>query len=104
MDTKKIFSEVIKELREDKNLTLREVAEVLEIDTSMLGKIEKGTRKPSRLLIEKIANFFNVNASDLTIIFLSDSIAYQVLDENDATKVLKMAEQKLEYLKTQQNS
>ena len=100
MKFQKTFGDTVKKLREEKNLPLREVAEALNIDTSMLGKIEKNTRKPTKALIEKFSKFFHVNDKDLLIAFLSDTVAYQVMDEDYANEVLKVAEQKVEYLKT----
>ncbi len=97
----KTFGETVKKLREEKKLTLREVAKALNIDTSMLGKIEKNNRKPTKILIEKFARFFNVSDKDLTIAFLSDAVAYQVMGEEEfAGEVLKVAEKKVKYLKT----
>lgn len=105
MKLEKTFGETIKKLREDKQLPLREVAEALSIDTSMLGKIEKNSRKPTKKLIEKFAKFFNVSDKDLLIAFLSDTVAYQVMDEEDfASEVLKVAEEKVKYLKTKRTS
>ena len=45
MKFEKTFGDTVKKLREEKNLPLREVAEALKIDTSMLGKIEKNNRQ-----------------------------------------------------------
>lgn len=104
MKTEKTFGDTIKILREEKKLTLREVSEFLKIDTSMLGKIEKNNRKPTKQLIEKFSKLFNVNIKDLTIAFLSDNVAYQIMDEEDfASEVLKVAEKKVKYLKTIKN-
>lgn len=101
MKLEKTFGETVKKLRDEKNLPLREVSEALRIDTSMLGKIEKNSRKPTRQLIEKFANFFNVSSKDLTIAFLSDTVAYQIMAEEDISReVFKVAEEKVEYLKT----
>lgn len=105
MKLEKTFGETVKKLREEKQLPLREVAEVLNIDTSMLGKIEKNNRKPTKQLIEKFANFFSVSNKDLLIAFLSDTVAYQVMDEEDfASEVLKVAEKKVKYLKNKKTS
>ena len=104
MKTEKTFGETVKKLREEKKLTLRKVAEALEIDTSMLGKIEKNNRKPNKHLIENFAKFFNVEEKDLTISFLSDSVAYKILDEDYPVEVLKVAEEKVQYLITKKNS
>lgn len=100
MKFEKTFGDTVKKLREEKNLTLREVAEALKIDTSMLGKIEKNNRKPTKQLIKKFAKFFKVSDKDLTIAFLSDTVASQVMYEKDyASEVLKVAEKKVKYLK-----
>lgn len=105
MKLEKTFGETIRKLREEKELPLREVAVTLSIDTSMLGKIEKNSRKPTKQLIEKIAKFFNVSDKDLLIAFLSDKVAYQVMsEENFASEVLKVAEKKVKYLKNEKTS
>ena len=104
MKTEITFGERIRNLREEKDLTLREVSEYLKIDTSMLGKIEKNNRKPTKQLIEKFSKLFNVSEKDLTIEFLSDNIAYQIMDDEDfAIEVLKVAEKKVKYLKIIRN-
>jgi transcriptional regulator with XRE-family HTH domain len=95
------FGDTIKKLRKKKNLPLREVAEALQIDTSMLGKIEKNNRKPTKQLIEKFADYFKVSDKDLLIAFLSDTVAYQIMDvEELSSEVFKVAEKKVKYMKT----
>lgn len=105
MEFKETFGETIKKLREEQNLPLRKVAKVLKIDTSMLGKIEKNTRKPTKQMIEKLAKYFKVSNKDLLITFLSDSVAYQIIDQKHLSReVLRVAEQKVKYFKTQKTS
>lgn len=105
MKLEKTFGETVKTLREEKQLPLREVAEALEIDTSMLGKIEKNNRKPTKQLIEKFAKYFKVSSKDLIVAFLSDAIAYQVRDEEDlSSEIFKVAEEKVKYLKNKKKS
>lgn len=102
MNIEHTFGDTVKKLREQHNLPLRVVAEALGVDTSMLGKIEKNTRKPTREMIEKLADFFHVSGRDLLVAFLSDVVAYQIVDEEDLSgEVLKVAEEKVHYLKTQ---
>ena len=105
MELEKTFGETVKKLREELNLPLREVAEELSIDTSMLGKIEKNNRKPTKQLIEKFAKYFKVSDKDLLITFLSDTVAYQIMDEEDlSSEVFKVAEEKVRYLKTKKSN
>jgi HTH-type transcriptional regulator, competence development regulator len=96
----KTFGETLRKLREDRDMPLRELASILEIDQSTLSKIERNERKAGKELIEKIANVFNMKESELRINFMSDIIAYELLHEEHSIDILKVAEEKLEYLKT----
>lgn len=105
MKLEKTFGETVKKLREEKQLPLREVAQALEIDTSMLGKIEKNNRKPTKQLIERFAKYFKVDDKDLIVAFLSDAIVYQVLDEEDlSSEIFKVAEEKVKYFKNKKKA
>ena len=97
MYSEKSFGETIRELRTERHLTLREVAEYLKIDTSMLGKIEKNSRKPTKQIIKDISDLFNISEDVLTVAHLSDTVAYTILEEELATEVLKVAEEKINY-------
>ncbi|MFW6246281.1 MAG: helix-turn-helix domain-containing protein [Tangfeifania sp.] len=95
----KTFGETIKRLREKKALKLREVANELAIDTSMLGKIEKNQRKPNKNLILKMSKLFDVSYKDLMVAFKSDTVVYRILENDEyANEVLKVAEKKLKYV------
>jgi len=95
------FGEYIRKLRDEEGLPLRKVAAELDIDPSQLAKIERNERLPTKELIKQIAIFFKQDVHELKIHFLSDQIAFQILDEEDGIKALKVAEKKVEYLKKQ---
>lgn len=97
MQSEKSFGEIIRELRAEKHLTLCEVADFLKIDTSMLGKIEKNNRKPTKQIIKDISNLFNISEDVLTVAHLSDTVAYTILEEELANEVLQVAEEKINY-------
>ena len=97
MQLEKSFGETIRDLRIENHLTLREVAGYLKIDISMLGKIEKNNRKPSKQFIKDVSNLFSIDEDLLTVAHLSDTVAYSILEEKLATKVLKVAEEKINY-------
>jgi transcriptional regulator with XRE-family HTH domain len=92
------FGEQIRTLREEKELPLRKVAAFLDIDTSLLGKIERNERQPSRELIKQIALFFKIDQKSLIRQFVSDQIAHKIIEEDDM-EILKVAEKKVMYLK-----
>lgn len=97
------FGKQLRQLREDKKLTLKSVSEQVGIDTSLLAKIERGERQPTKQIIKQIAIFFGVNERKLLDNFLSDQIAYKILDEEADISILKVAEEKVKYLKTLNN-
>lgn len=80
-------------------MTLKELSSHLEIDTSMLGKIEKGTRKANDNIIHKLAEIFDVSESELNVSMISDLIANQVVKKynQQAQQILKVAEEKVAY-------
>ena len=97
------FGELFRGLREEMGQTLKTVAENLEMDTSLLAKIERNERQPTKLIISQVAEYFNVDKNELQTEFLSDQIAYKILDEEADIEILKVAEEKVKYLKTMNN-
>lgn len=97
------IGEQIRKLREDQGLPLRKVAAELDIDQSILSKIERGERKASKEQIIMIAKIFNVDEKELLINYLSDRVLYNLKDEVLAIDVLKVAEKKIIYLTKNQN-
>lgn len=55
----------IKELRQERNLSLRDLASELNIAYSSLGKYERGDQQPSFETLIKIADYFNVTTDYL---------------------------------------
>lgn len=97
------FGEQLRQLRETSGMTLREVAANIKIDPSLLAKIERNQRQPTKHLIKSISDFYEVNEKKLLEEFLSDQIAYKILDEEVNLKILKLAEEKVAYMKTLRN-
>ncbi len=60
------FGEKLRALREQRSLTIRQLAEALEIKSSgYITDLEKGKKKPSRDLLIRISLFFNVSTDQL---------------------------------------
>ena len=95
------FGETVRKLREANEMPLRKLAALLDIDQSTLSKIERNERNANADLIEKISKIFKVSKKDLQVSFLSDQIAYKVLDEDYGFEALQVAEDKVTYLKKQ---
>ncbi len=97
------LGEQIRKMREDTGQTLKIVAENLEIDISLLAKIERNERQPSKTILNQIANYYHMDSKLLQIQMLSDQIASKVINENIDESIFKVAEEKVKYLKTVQN-
>jgi transcriptional regulator with XRE-family HTH domain len=86
-----ILSELIKSKRETKNLLLREVASMIDVDTALISKIEKGDRKPTREQIEKLAVALDIEHNRLLKLWLSEKVYEDVKGEDLAIDALKIA-------------
>lgn len=99
MSTETSIGEKLRELRESKELPLRRVSALLDIDVAILSKMERGERKLTKDIVLKLANIYEHNADELLVLFLSDKIMYEIQDEDLGEKALKLAEQRVKYLK-----
>ncbi|MFW6247021.1 MAG: helix-turn-helix domain-containing protein [bacterium] len=100
MTIKESFGEHIRKLREENGLPLRKVAAVLDIDPSTLSKIERGERSANKEMIPVLADLFKEDTETLGLILLSDKVAYDLMKEENPNEILKVAEAKIQYLKT----
>lgn len=92
--------QMIRAKRERLGLLLRQVAAQLDIDQAILSKIERNERKPTKENILKLAEILEFDKEYLLVQFMSEKIALEIVDEDCASKVLKVAEQKVKYLKS----
>jgi len=99
MTVKESFGEHIKRLREEHKLPLRKVASVLDLDPSTLSKIERGERTANKEMLPLLAELFSENEKELSLILFSDKVAYQLMEEENSNEILKVAEEKIQYLK-----
>ncbi|MFA5576323.1 MAG: helix-turn-helix domain-containing protein [Tissierellaceae bacterium] len=60
-----MFSGILKELRENKNITQKELAKYLNITDRNIRYYETGDRIPSTDILEKIADYFDVSVDYL---------------------------------------
>ncbi|MBQ0738627.1 helix-turn-helix transcriptional regulator [Aquimarina celericrescens] len=95
---KMTFGEYIREIREEKQLLLREVASQMNIDTALLSKIERGTRLARKEQAEALAKALKQNKSELLQYWLADKIVYMLKEEKNITEILKIVEQKINRL------
>ena len=100
LDTDISIGETLKQIRENKRISLKKVSEKTKIDFTLLSRIENGKRLPTKEHINKLADFYNYDNADLTKILISDKIIYEIKDEEFGLEALKIAEQKIKYYTT----
>lgn len=90
---------IIRSLRLKKGYPLRKVAAFLDIDQAILSKIERGQRKITKQQVIQLAKFFGYSEKELLIAYLSDRIIYEIGEDEYAQEALRVAEEKIEYMK-----
>jgi len=99
----KTLGDTLKNAREKKDLILRKVADKVCIDQSLISKFEKNERKPTMEQIVRLANFYGILENDLIINWYSEKIADELKYTHSTSEILKVAEEKINYYKAQDN-
>ena len=76
-----LLGERIKELREQHGVLQRQLAALLEIDTPMFSKIERGDRRAKRTQVIQLAEYFKVDKNELLTLWLAVLDAVEDEDE-----------------------
>ena len=93
------IGQILRNKRHELGLLLRQVSAHVDIDQAILSKIERNERKPTKEILERLAEILKLDKNELLVQFISDKIAYEIANEDCASKVLKAAEKKVKYLK-----
>jgi Fic family protein/DNA-binding XRE family transcriptional regulator len=93
---------LLKNARENKGLLMRDVAEQLQIDAALISKWEKGTRKPTKNQVIKLANILEIDTEELLVQWMSERIIYEIGDDDLAFKAMLLAEEKIRFRGTEQ--
>lgn len=92
------LGEKLRELRLEHKFPLRKVALLLDVDVAILSKMERGERKLTKAIVQKLAKIYKYNIDELMVLYLSEKILYEIGDEKMALKALQVAEEKVEYV------
>lgn len=91
--------EQLRSLRVTLGLTLNQVSIGVGMDLSLLGKIERGERSATKQQVRMLAIYYKVDPELLIYELLSDQLAYKILEEGADISTLKLAEQKVDYIR-----
>jgi transcriptional regulator with XRE-family HTH domain len=97
----KSFGETIRKTREQRNLAMRVVAELLHIDPSLLSRIERDVKRPTRRQVVMLAAILDTDEKDLMVDFLSDKIIRVINTEPLALSAIRVAEEKIRFAREQ---
>jgi transcriptional regulator with XRE-family HTH domain len=93
------IGEKLRHIREERELPLRKVAALLDIDVAILSKMERGERKITKEVVLKLADIYDYDTDELLVSFLSDKILYEIQDEDLGIEALRVAEERVKYIK-----
>lgn len=94
------IGQILRNKRQNLGLLLRQVSAYVDIDQAILSKIERNERKPTKEMLKRLSEILKLDKDELMIQFISDKIAYEIVNEDCANKALKVAERKIKYLKS----
>jgi cell filamentation protein, protein adenylyltransferase len=86
---------LLKNGRESKGYTTRQVSELLRIDQALISKFENGLRMPTKKQIRQFSDLFEIDYETLAIAWLKEKILHEIGDSEFGLKALKAAEEVL---------
>ena len=78
-----LLGERIRELRAGHGVLQRQLAALLEIDTPMFSKIERGDRRAKRTQVIQLAEYFKIDKNELLTLWLADKVLDAVKEEDE---------------------
>ena len=95
MHRSKTIGQTLRELQEGKDLLLREVGAKLSIDPTILSKIERDERMPTKEQVKALADFYKEQKNEVIIAWLSHKLVHEVENEDLALQAMIVAEEKI---------
>jgi HTH-type transcriptional regulator, competence development regulator len=89
------FGVRIRELRTKQNMLLRQLASKLDVDTSIISKVERGDRQLKKEQIPLLAEILNADKEELLMLWLADQLYNVIEGEPMADEALKSVTKKL---------
>ena len=99
----KSLGNILKIARDEKEMILRKVSAEVDIDQSLISKFEKNERKPTKEQLIRLAKFYQIPEQELIINWYSEKIAEELKHTQATSEILRVAEEKINYYKTQDN-
>ena len=94
MNSKQSFGETIRTLRKQRGEPLRVVAAAVEMDSTLLSKIERGERFPTEAQTVKFAKYFGVSQDGLRAQVIADRIMMQYGHHTTTLQAMKIVKER----------
>jgi transcriptional regulator with XRE-family HTH domain len=91
----KEFGETIRALRKKRGEPLRVVAAAVEIDSTLLSKIERGERFPTEAQIAKFTEYFGIPQEELAAKAIADRIISEYGHQSAMLQAIKMVKERM---------
>ncbi len=95
MKTQNFLGKRLRNLRKERNEPLRVVAAAIEIDSSLLSKIEHSERLPTEPQLEKFAKYFKLSLDELIAQAIAEKIVANYASNTTTLQALKIAESRI---------
>lgn len=91
-----LLGKKIRELRDENGVLQRQLAALLDIDTPMFSKIERGDRRAKRMQVIQLANYFHVDEKELLTLWVADKVLDAVENEDELKQAaIKVAQEEI---------
>ena len=91
-----IFRKKIRELRDEQGVLQRQLAALLEIDTPMFSKIERGDRRAKRKHVIKLAEYLHQDEKEMLMLWLADKFLDAVGDDELSYDAITVAQEQIQ--------
>jgi transcriptional regulator with XRE-family HTH domain len=89
------FGETIRAWRKQRGEPLRVVAAAVEIDSTLLSKIERGERLPTQAQLAKFAKYFNMPLDELAAQVIADRIVSEYGHQEATLQALNIVRERI---------
>lgn len=87
----------LRRLRIESKLPLRKVAALVDVDVAILSKMERGERRLTKAMVQKLGKLYKHDTDELMVLYLRDKVLQEVGDDQLAIKALQVAEKAVSY-------
>lgn len=95
MENRQPLGDKLRDLRQARHEPLRVVAAAIEVDSSLLSKIEHGDRLPTEQQLQRLARYFAVPLEELAAYAIAEKIVTSYTSNRTTLQALKIAEARI---------